>query len=251
MTESSDTSGECVTKSLGSKALALLIGALGLYIVLTIWIPMAANWRPFGFFDIFFLFTFPIPVTLVGIYFLHTAGHLWRGLSSKGLRKASVCLAFVFGAFTLLPRTFIDRGDTVWTVILAPLAIALGGLFYLAVKHCLFKWFALSEVMDYAAHRRATKVYLGVFSLAFWTAIANTTELLPRDPDYEHVPANDWLAGLIVLGSIPLAFGCYRLGLRFFLKPPPETGGNNGPQPEAASAEPGPADDKGELLCDL
>jgi len=249
----SHTSGECLKKSLGSRALGLLIGALGLYIVLTIWIPMAANWRPFGFFDIFFLFTFPIPVTLVGIYFLHTAGHLWRGLSSKGLRKASVCLAFLLAAMALLSlsRRFPDRGDSVWTVILAPLAIALGGLFYLAVKHCLFKWFALSEVMDYAAHRRATKVYLGVFSLAFWTAIANTTELLPSHPDYEYVPANDWLAGLIVFGSIPLAFGCYRLGLRFFLKLPPDRDGNNGPAPESVPAGSDPADDKGELLCDL
>ena len=107
--------------------------------------------------------------------------------------------------------------------------MALGGLFYLAVKHCLFKWFALSEVLDYAAHRRATKVYFGLLAYALWTAMAVTIELLPRDPDYEHVPANEWLAALIVLGSIPLAFGCYRLGLRFFLRPPPETGGNNGP----------------------
>ncbi|MBN1126172.1 MAG: hypothetical protein JXA82_14280 [Sedimentisphaerales bacterium] len=246
MTEISNHPDDCLKKSVFSKGLALLIGVVGIFAVFSVWVPIITKHRFENFSDVVFLFIFPIPCTLVGLYFLHTAGRLWPGISSNGIHKLSVCLSFIFAImalnlFSILKESTHVEDDIVWGLLQNFPLIILGGLFYLSVKRCLLKWFSVSEVIDYNAHRKATKLYFFFLALSFWNAISSVTQLLPKNPDYEHVPANQWLEALIIFGSIPPAFWCYRFGLKFFLKEPPDENGHNRSTLECLDAGSSPA----------
>ena len=215
-------------KQLISKLLAVLISAVACYILWSVWFPIFT--KPFfdSPFDYIFLFIFPIPCTLVALYFLNTARHLWTPISSLSIHKLSVSISIIF-AITLLgilsktasaifpSQKYIENRPT------ETVAIIIAGLFYLAAKKCLHKWFSVPKEIYPNINRFATKVYFWILAFSVWATVSQTADFLPRNPNNEHSPQSNLLGGLILFGSIPLAFWVYRLGLKLFLKKLPST----------------------------
>ena len=206
-----------------SRGIALLIGAIGLYLLWTIWFSIITNYRSESPWSVLFLFTFPLLCTLVALYFLNAAKCLWQAISSKGICKLSISLSAIFAVliFSIVGKfeSMVYESDKLfWGLIGIPFALIMAGIFYLSVKRCLFKWFSVPEECNLKAHTRATKCYFGILAFSIWNAASETSEFLPRDPQFEYVPQNHWYATLIMLGSIVLAFWIYRLGLKVFLK---------------------------------
>lgn len=209
-----------------SKGISLLAGVAGLYILFGIWFPVITKHHFESIFDIVFLFIFSIPVTCVAVYFLYTAGNLWKGISSRGINKLSVCLSIIL-AVLLLPvlakikPANLESDESFWMVMDVPIVMIIAGIFYLFLKKCIHKWYTIEEEYDSNAHTRATKLYFGFLAVFLWSSVSQISNLLPKSPGDEHVPANTWLEGLIIFGSIPFAWGFYRIGLKLFLKKPP------------------------------
>jgi divalent metal cation (Fe/Co/Zn/Cd) transporter len=208
-----------------SKGIALLIGGVGLFLIWTTWFHIITRYHFESLWDVLFLFIFPIPCTLVALYLLSAAKCLWLTISSKGIHKLSISLSAIFAVLIFsvvgkLESTIYESDKLFWRLINVPFALIMAGIFYLSVKRCLFKWFSVSEEFDSKAHERATKCYFGFLAFSIWNAVSQTSEFLPKDPQFEHVPQNHWHVILIMFGSLLLAFWIYRLGLKVFLKKP-------------------------------
>ena len=206
-----------------AKGISLIIGGLGLYTLWTVWLPIITKYCFESFSDIIFLFIFPVPVTCIAIYFFYTAKILWTGLSSKGVCKLAVSLSIIFAGLLLgrigdIALTLLDK--SVWSIIEAPFIMIMAGFFYLLAKKGMFGLFSIQQEYDMKAHHRATKLYFGFLAFIIWSSVSNIVDLLPRDPDHEYVPDKRWLTGLILFGSILLAFLIYRIGIKIFLKKP-------------------------------
>jgi len=107
------------------------------------------------------------------------------------------------------------------------IAFLIAGAFYVSTKKYLLKWFSLQEEFDYDTHRAAVKLYWGLLSFFLWGALGQSIRFLPQEPGNDSLPANLLLGSLIIFGSIPIAYGVYRAGIRHFLKgtpnPPSQT----------------------------
>lgn len=232
MSNNSNETDLCSKKRLISKGLALLLGITAMYILWGVWVPIITKQKFKTLFDLIFLLTFPFPCTALSIYFFHSAGIMWKGISSRGIHKLSVCLSLIFSALLLIIISGIKgsispRDEFFWTEVPTTFIMIATGLFHLQLKRGLFKSFSVAVVIDYAAHRRATKLYFIFLGLSVWYDIVGATEFLPKYPDFEYLPTNQWLGALITLGSISLAFCCYKMGLKLFLKKPPIVKNNN------------------------
>lgn len=227
------------------KGLAFLLGSAAIYMLWVVWIP-AITKHKFDFpFDGIFLLFFSAPCTVLAIYFFHAAVIIWRGISSKGIRKLSVCLSFLLAILLLILVSGIRKScsssyEVFWNEVTTSFIMVASGVFYLLIKPWLFKSFSVNEVIDYNAHRKATKLYFGFLVFFTWSTFLATIQLLPKHPDHEYLPSNYWLASLLILGPIPLAFWGYRTGLKFFLKNPHDVNICNGTTAEFLGAESSP-----------
>lgn len=172
-------------KAFISKGFALLLGIAAIYMLLGVWIPIITKHKFESLFDFIFLFFFPIPCTLLAIYFFHTAGIIWGEISSRGIRKFSICLSLLLAALLLILisgiRKSISQSDEVfWAEVGTSVIMVTTGLFYLLVKRWIFMCFSVNEVIDYDAHRRATKLYFGFLGLSIWSDIVAITVFLPK-----------------------------------------------------------------------
>lgn len=235
----------CGKKKVISRILALLFTVTAIYILWGIWAPFIRGHKLKSLFDFISLLDFRVPCTFLAIYFFHVGIILRRGISSKGIYKLSVCLSLLFSALILV--IFLGIKESVSpkdTFSLAEVPISLimiaGGIFFLKIKPSLFKCFSVNEVIDYVRHKVATKLFFGFLALLIWFDFAGKTKFLPKDPNYEYLPDNQWLAGLIIFGSIPLAICCYRIGLKLFLKKPPNIKNNDEAIMEFLDAESSP-----------
>lgn len=208
-------------KQLLAKAIALLISAAALYPLYLIWPPVISDFEYESFSQDFFLFIFPIPMTLLAFYFLHSAWILWKGLSPKGIHRLCVCLAWIFaGLLITLVAQLIEASLHDFS---SPLIMIAAGLFYLMAKRYLSKWLSVHGQMEYSNRARAAKLYFGFLALFLWQALSSLLiDLFPRHPDYEYVPKYYWLEVPFFVGSIIVAFLFYQAGVKMFLKKPPE-----------------------------
>lgn len=213
-----------LSKGFLTKVIALVVGGMGVYTLWGVWSPLIFP-RSTHSFSIYIYIIFPLTMSCVAVYFLDTAKKLWQPLSSRGLQQLSMTLSLIFYTvifyFTRksIDYFFEDINSLTKSQVELPLLMLLTGLFYLAVKRCLFKWFSLSEELDYKRHRRATKYYFGFMSYFTYSAV-----FIVIDESFQGHPVlfgENWGSGLILLIMIPVAYMMYRIGLHFFLKNPP------------------------------
>jgi hypothetical protein len=206
-----------------SRGLALFIGAVGLYIVWSVWYSVITRHLYDSVSHIFFLIVFPIPATCVAIYFFHTVIVLWQGLSSRGICKLSIVLSIMF-AILLLSISKLIIPDIIakpfWSMVSFMFIIILAGIFCLCIKRYIFRWFSVQEEIDFAAHQRAVKLYFGFLAFFLWTTVTRTVDFLPKDTNYKNTPDNMWLTGLIMFGSIFLTIWFYKVAIKIYLKKP-------------------------------
>ena len=210
-----------------ARIIAVVIVILALYMVIgTLW-PVLSDFDIRDPHDYLFLLFFPIPMTLLGMYFFYVAAQIWQDrLTYKNLCKLSGVLSIIL-VFMLIAivegiyKEAFQYEEIALSQIQTPILMILAGILYLALKRRLLDWFAVEEEFNYYKHKSGTKLYFGFLALFIWTAISSTAHLLPRDPNYEHIAENTSLEGLIILGSIPAAYLIYRISLKLFLKKPP------------------------------
>ena len=210
-----------------ARLIAVLIAMLAIYIILGIWWAIFTGPEFELWFDLVFLFIFPIPMTLLVIYFAYVAIKVWQSLSYNSICKLSGVFSIILtGVLMTMVEQFkpddLQFDEIMLTEIELPILMIVAGLLYLAFKRCLLQWFAVEEDFNYYDHKRGTKLYFGFLAFFIYSAISSTVELLPRASDSQYSAENGTLEALLLWGSIPVAYLIYRISIKLFLKKQPK-----------------------------
>lgn len=206
------------------KVAAILVGALGLYIIGVMLQPL---WRMLHSDDadwvgMLFMVLFTTLMFAFGGYCLFVAFQAWSNVSAIVMRRLSLIVALVF-CIMLLPigkrlgtlSPWLQ--ERTWWQVTTPIVIIAGGIFYWLCSKLLIKWLALPEIIDWSRREKAARHFF--WWLAFFLYMASFAvilDLAPKKPPYD-VPKEPW-GIMALLGSILPAYLIYKVGVYIFLR---------------------------------
>ncbi len=199
---------------------AVLVAAGGLYIIYAVWWPMLHK-KYESYFDFVFLFIFPIPASVAGVYLIYVGKKLWGGLSDQNTRQLAIVISAAIVIF-VLPLIDKFKPVEVFTeehgyIIFTPVLMICGGLFYLRLRKTLFDRLKIIKELNYKRHVRAVKIYFGFLALTVFSAISRIADLAEGEPGSERGPPG-LLVSLIMLA---VAVIIYRVGVSRFTEKAP------------------------------
>jgi len=203
-------------------ATAVTFGLTGFYIIYALCRALLVPSSTISWTSLFFLVFFAILALCAAIYFLYCSINLLRHeLTSKVMTQCAFALSMLLfilllsSSYKMTKHLFEQNNDLLISSLSSLITVFLltsAGVFYLAAKRCLLKWFSLQEIIDIKRHQRATKLYFGF--LAFFVFSAMTSIVITALPD------ESWIAMVLWIAAISIAWGFYRMGLKLFLKSP-------------------------------
>ena len=239
------TEGSHERGALGRKIVAVLLGALALYVVGAVIYGLwsLVSQREFWWDDLV-LVAFSVVVVWCAIYGARIAVLLWAGASGEGIRG----LAFIVGATCcvlvsqvhevaspLLSESLPFLGESTWVPLFGLLGFAAGIIAY----HLCRKWCTalagMPETATRAANTRSAKTVMLMFCFllfsALWSVMMDVC-VWPTAPGYEYVP--EYPGRLVsLLGSIALTIVVYRISVRTIDRRAGKTGGPIAPTAQA------------------
>lgn len=207
-----------------SRIISAIIASIGIYIILIITIYLFKRWKfDKPFYDIIFLLIFPIPAILVACYFLRVAFRTWSGVTGDNVGSIAIVTSIItFWMCIAVNLEYFGIPDISSDLVMI-LAMTASGISYLIVKKGLLVLFEIEDKLDYERHRKSTMLYFGVMAFLLYGFLTNLWwgDSGPRLIEVEEI-RELWISAFITFGMIPVAWGFYKLGVKLFLKKPPE-----------------------------
>jgi hypothetical protein len=194
-----------------ARTLAVLDTALGIYFVCIIIFSLANIITSFdNLYDFIFLFVFPIPFFIFGLYCIYSGCRLWLMISPENVRRVLFVSSIIF--FFILVSFFPKAASsTEVSAFLTLLFMMPAGIFYILSNRLFLKALRLPAEINWTQREKSARRFFGWFSFFLLSAACRLLMIyIPPEKDtFLHLPT--------FICTIILSFAVYKLGIKIAL----------------------------------